>query len=130
VIIVAGFVQGVQVSEALLGPELAGPFESTLALAAGRFHGTTAYGPALTSHRFVVHSCGLAFNVAFLSFNNPGVFALAAWQAGHRFDDLFFLPVAQLMELFFNPRPRLIFIVCTVGVSQGPEVLAGMVEVE
>lgn len=45
-------------------------------------------------------------------------------------DEPFFLSVAQLMELLFNPRPRLNFIVWTVGVSQGPEVLAGMVEVE
>lgn len=89
-IVVAGLVQGVQVSKALLGPELAGPFESTLALAAGRFHCSAAYGPASAGHQFVVHPCRLAFKVAFFSFNNPGVFALAARQAGHCVEDLFF----------------------------------------
>src|ERR1022692_2730964 len=82
VVVYSCFIQGAQMAQACLRPELARPLESPLALATSRFHRTAANGPPAITNLPIIHSPSLTLEVFLLSFHSLA--SLPSWSVQGR----------------------------------------------
>src|ERR1700691_4965389 len=106
-VIAAGFIEGDQVTESLLSPELAGTFEPALLLTTSRFSRAGANRPALAGNALVIHPGGVVGKIVLLPgqhFTRCSAFLFQPSQLGQHF---LFLSVPELMQPRFHPRHQL-----------------------
>ena len=68
--IATGFIQRAEVAKTFFGPELSAALETALLLAACRFNGPRADGPASSCDLLVVHPTGMRFKVVLFAPNH------------------------------------------------------------
>ena len=129
-VVLAGFIQGVQMAETRLRPELGRPFEATLTLATSRFHRAAGNGPTPVRHLLGVHAPRLTREKVRLLFHRRSGRPPRGLQARNLLQDRPLLTVPQLMQASLHPRLSLHFIGAFTGASQRPEMFAAMVEIQ
>src|SRR5579872_483877 len=129
-IVAAGFLQCAEVAESTWGPELSGPFVTTLAAEAGRLHRAAAYGPAPVRNLPVVHSVGLAGEIVFLSAQRLAALTSGTLERTDLGEHLRVLPMAQLVQPRLHPGLERRFVPPLTGPSQLPQVLGTVPEIQ
>ena len=96
--VAAGFVERTEVTKACFGPELSAAFEAALLLAACRFDGPRANGPALFCDLLVVHPTGMSFKVVLFAPNHLASFTASLLELSNLAQDSLFSPVTELVS--------------------------------
>lgn len=101
--VVARFFEGIKMSQACTGPELAGAFAAALPLATGRFHRAAANGPTSAGQRLVVHPAGVTGKVVLFAAHHFAHGTAAARQGRDLTQHGWVLSVSHLMAHAFHP---------------------------
>ena len=100
---VAGFDKGVEVAEALFGPELARPLEPTLLLGASRFDWTASDRPASPGQFLIIHPLPMAMKVILFPADGFPCFSTPLTYLTEALENFSLLAVAQVMALLVHP---------------------------
>src|SRR5271169_2285429 len=128
--VAAGFIERAEVPQAFFGPKLSAALEAALLLAACRFDGPRANGPASFCDRLVVHPTGMRFKVVFFASNHLASFTASFLELNNLAQYSLFLTVSQLVSEGLNPLRELRLGFSVQSTSQTPQVFATVIKVQ